>query len=84
MFDAINHPVILLRRIRFGDLSLHGLARGKYRHLTPKEVQDLRWQRRSRHIKFKNNKRRQPQLPSDFRYNEYYEIEVLLQHKNRR
>ncbi|SFI56666.1 23S rRNA pseudouridine2605 synthase [Paenibacillus sp. UNC496MF] len=42
MFDAIHHPVILLRRIRFGELGLHGLARGKFRHLTPKEVQDLR------------------------------------------
>lgn len=41
MFDAINHPVILLRRIRFGDLGLHGLARGKFRHLTPREVKDL-------------------------------------------
>ncbi|WP_219836492.1 pseudouridine synthase [Paenibacillus sp. R14(2021)] len=42
MFDAINHPVILLRRVRFGDLGLHGLARGKFRHLTPREIQDLR------------------------------------------
>lgn len=42
MFDAINHPVILLRRVRFGELGLHGLARGKFRHLTPREVQDLR------------------------------------------
>ncbi|NBD22627.1 pseudouridine synthase [Paenibacillus glycinis] len=42
MFDAINHPVILLRRIRFGELGLHGLARGKFRHLTPKEIQELR------------------------------------------
>ena len=41
MFDAINHPVILLRRIKFGDMSLLGLARGKFRHLTPKEVKDL-------------------------------------------
>ncbi|WP_308639100.1 pseudouridine synthase [Paenibacillus silvisoli] len=42
MFDAINHPVQLLRRVRFGELGLHGLARGKFRHLTPKEVQELR------------------------------------------
>ncbi|RAP76431.1 pseudouridine synthase [Paenibacillus montanisoli] len=42
MFDAINHPVLLLRRVRFGELGLHGLARGKFRHLTPKEVQELR------------------------------------------
>ncbi|MBB3069606.1 23S rRNA pseudouridine2605 synthase [Paenibacillus baekrokdamisoli] len=41
MFEAINHPVILLRRIKFGDMNLLGLARGKFRHLTPKEVKDL-------------------------------------------
>ncbi|GGD69509.1 pseudouridine synthase [Paenibacillus nasutitermitis] len=41
MFDAISHPVILLRRIKFGELSLLGLKRGKYRHLEPKEVELL-------------------------------------------
>jgi 23S rRNA pseudouridine2605 synthase len=42
MFDAISHPVIRLKRIKFGELGLQGLPRGKYRHLTPKEIQDLR------------------------------------------
>ncbi|MFC4103770.1 pseudouridine synthase [Paenibacillus xanthanilyticus] len=42
MFDAINHPVSRLKRIRFGELGLMNLQRGKYRHLTPKEVQELR------------------------------------------
>lgn len=41
MFDAINHKVIRLKRIKFGDLGLQQLGRGKYRHLTPQEVQDL-------------------------------------------
>ncbi|MBH5318000.1 rRNA pseudouridine synthase [Paenibacillus sp. GSMTC-2017] len=41
MFEAINHKVVRLKRIKFGDLSLHNLARGKYRHLTEKEVQEL-------------------------------------------
>ncbi|RIX53447.1 rRNA pseudouridine synthase [Paenibacillus nanensis] len=41
MFDAINHKVIRLKRIKFGDLGLQQLGRGKYRHLTPQEVKDL-------------------------------------------
>ncbi|MBJ6363481.1 pseudouridine synthase [Paenibacillus sp. GCM10012307] len=41
MFEAIGHPVIRLKRIRFGELGLQNLQRGKYRHLTPKEVQEL-------------------------------------------
>ncbi|CAM4225738.1 pseudouridine synthase [Paenibacillus tarimensis] len=41
MFEAIGHPVILLKRVKFGDLTLQGLPRGKYRHLTPREVKDL-------------------------------------------
>jgi len=41
MFEAINHKVIRLKRIRFGELGLQGLGRGKYRHLTPKEVEEL-------------------------------------------
>jgi len=42
MFDAISHPVVRLKRIKFGELGLQGLPRGKYRHLTPKEIQELR------------------------------------------
>jgi len=42
MFEAIGHPVKLLKRIRFGELSLQGLARGQYRHLTPEEIKELR------------------------------------------
>lgn len=41
MFEAIGHKVIRLKRIKFGDVGLQGLARGKYRHLTPKEIQGL-------------------------------------------
>lgn len=41
MFEAINHKVIRLKRIKFGDLGLQQLGRGKYRHLTPQEVQEL-------------------------------------------
>jgi 23S rRNA pseudouridine2605 synthase len=41
MFDAINYPVIRLRRVQFGPLFLQGLPRGKSRPLTPKEIEEL-------------------------------------------
>ncbi len=41
MFEAIGHKVIRLKRIRFGELGLESLGRGKYRHLTPQEVKEL-------------------------------------------
>ncbi|MFF3922736.1 pseudouridine synthase [Paenibacillus lactis] len=41
MFEAINHPVIRLKRIAYGDLLLQNLKRGLYRHLTPSEVNEL-------------------------------------------
>ena len=42
MFEAIGHPVIRLKRVAFGGITLGGLQRGKYRKLTPEEVQILR------------------------------------------
>lgn len=42
MFEAISFPVIRLKRIKFGPIFLTGLPRAKYRHLTPKEVEELR------------------------------------------
>jgi 23S rRNA pseudouridine2605 synthase len=42
MFDAISFPVIRLKRIKFGPIFLTGLARGKYRHLMPQEVKELK------------------------------------------
>jgi 23S rRNA pseudouridine2605 synthase len=41
MFEAIGHKVIRLKRIRFGELGLENLGRGKYRHLTPQEIKEL-------------------------------------------
>lgn len=41
MFEAINHPVIRLKRISFGDLFLGNLKRGSYRHLTKEEIEGL-------------------------------------------
>ncbi len=42
MFDAISFPVIRLKRVQFGPLTLGGLPRGKYRLLAPDEVKELR------------------------------------------
>jgi 23S rRNA pseudouridine2605 synthase len=41
MFEAVSHPVIKLKRIAFGELMLHNLKRGLFRHLTKKEVEEL-------------------------------------------
>ncbi|MFF2090154.1 pseudouridine synthase [Paenibacillus sp. NPDC058174] len=49
MFDAIKHPVIRLRRVKFGDLGLNNMARGQFRHLTPVEVKELREAARKTH-----------------------------------
>jgi 23S rRNA pseudouridine2605 synthase len=42
MFDAIGHPVIKLRRERYGFLDLRGLQAGDARELTAHEVKQLR------------------------------------------
>lgn len=41
MFDAIQFPVIKLRRVQFGHIPLTGVPRGKYRFLKPQEVKEL-------------------------------------------
>lgn len=42
MFEAVGHRVLLLRRVRFGPLSLDGLRRGEWRELTRQEIDNLR------------------------------------------
>jgi len=42
IFAAIGHPVIWLKRIRFGPLCLTGLRPGEIRPLSPKEKRALR------------------------------------------
>lgn len=42
MLEEIGHPVIRLRRVRLGHLSLAGLPAAAYRPLTPEELQRLR------------------------------------------
>jgi len=42
MCAAVGHPVLRLKRIRIGPLSLGNLKPGEYRYLTPNEVSRLR------------------------------------------
>jgi 23S rRNA pseudouridine2605 synthase len=41
MFEKIGFPVQKLIRVKFGYLTLHGVARGRYRALTASEVKEL-------------------------------------------
>ncbi len=42
MFEAVNHPVIKLKRLRLGVVTLDGLAKGEFRLLKPHEIKQLR------------------------------------------
>lgn len=42
MAKAIRHPVLRLKRVRVGDLTLGNLNEGTWRKLTPKEIQSLK------------------------------------------
>ncbi len=48
MFTRIGHPVSKLKRVKIGLLGLGTLERGRYRHLTPAEVQQLMKKKLSR------------------------------------
>ena len=41
MLQAVGHPVLQLRRVGLGPLTLKGVTPGKWRHLTPAEIQAL-------------------------------------------
>jgi 23S rRNA pseudouridine2605 synthase len=41
MFEAIDHPVLKLRRERFGVINCDGLKQGEYRKLKPHEIKQL-------------------------------------------
>jgi pseudouridine synthase len=44
MFERIGQPVVKLKRVRIAFLTDHGLTPGRFRHLTPAEVERLkRW-----------------------------------------
>ena len=42
MCEAVGHPVLRLVRVRLGPLELRGLGPGRWRYLTPQEVEALR------------------------------------------
>lgn len=42
MFEAVSFPLQKLKRVQFGDLTLHGVPRGKFRHLNEEEINDLK------------------------------------------
>ena len=42
MFEAINHPVLKLKRTQMGPLSLNNIAKGKYRNLSKAEIENLK------------------------------------------
>ena len=41
MCRAVGHPVLRLKRVKFGPLSLGRLGQGRYRHLSHREIRDL-------------------------------------------
>lgn len=42
LFESFGHKVVKLDRVVFGGLTKKDLSRGKFRHLTPREVQNLK------------------------------------------
>lgn len=42
MFEAVDHPVKRLHRLRVGTVDLKGLRPGQYRMLKPQEVKELK------------------------------------------
>ena len=41
VFARLGYTVLLLKRVRIGNLSLHGLGAGRFRFLKPMEVEDV-------------------------------------------
>lgn len=42
MFEAVNHPVLKLKRVRFGIMNLDGLKTGESRRIKPYEIKQLK------------------------------------------
>lgn len=55
VFAKLDHPVISLKRIRIGALSLHGLAAGQWRFLQSNEVAGLRAEARGEDLRTEGN-----------------------------
>lgn len=56
MLEAVGHRVLQLARVRMGTLELGGLAEGRYRRLTKKEVSELRKGARSQRSEVRSRK----------------------------
>ncbi len=57
MLEAVGHPVLKLKRVRFGPLALGGLPPGRYRYLTDQEANALRSVMRRQYESTKNRQR---------------------------
>ncbi len=57
MLEAVGHPVLKLKRVRFGPLALGGLPPGRYRYLTDQEANALRSVMRRQYESTKNGQR---------------------------
>lgn len=42
MFEAVNHPVLRLKRVRFGIMNLDGLKIGEFRRMKPYEIKQMK------------------------------------------
>lgn len=42
MFEAVNHPVLKLKRVRFGIINLDGLKTGEFRRMKPYEIKQMK------------------------------------------
>ena len=42
MFESVGHPVLALKRVRFGIITLEGLRKGEHRRLKPYELKQLK------------------------------------------
>ncbi len=63
MCEAVGHPVLALRRVRFGPLTLEGLPPGRYRALTVEEIRGL--QRSVGRIETRHRRREYLDIPKD-------------------
>jgi 23S rRNA pseudouridine2605 synthase len=42
MFEAVSHPVLKLKRVRFGIMNLDGLKTGEFRRMKPYEIKQMK------------------------------------------
>lgn len=42
MFETLEHPVIALKRIQHGIISIEGLKKGQFKYINPRQIKELR------------------------------------------